>query len=161
MMEPDAVLRAARERLEPIVAELLNGRGELAVPMFTVPTQEPVAVPADEYRARFSQPLRLSQMYQMTVERGGAAQFAVNLDDQLVRGANGETVGACSDISSALQRAINAQTPYVIEVPVTKSEGLASDDVGGVGPKLLLKGREIPVDVDGSLLPGENLIKTA
>ncbi|MBL8883247.1 MAG: hypothetical protein JNL45_17215 [Hyphomicrobium sp.] len=76
-------------------------------------------------------------------------------------GANGETIGACSDMAGALQRAINAKTPYVIEVPVTKSEGLASDDVGGVGPKLLIKGREIPVDVEGSLLPGENLIKTA
>ncbi len=76
-------------------------------------------------------------------------------------GANGETIGQCSDIAGALQRAINSNTPYCIEVPVTKSEGLASDDVGGIGPKLLIKGREIPVDTEGSLLPGENLLKKA
>lgn len=76
-------------------------------------------------------------------------------------GANGEVIGQCSDISAALQRAINSNVPYIIEIPVTKSEGLASDDVGGVGPKLLLKGREIPVDTDGSLLPGENLLPKA
>ncbi len=76
-------------------------------------------------------------------------------------GANGEVISKCSDMAGALQRAINSNVPYIIEVPVTKSEGLASDDVGGVGPKLLLKGREIPVDVEGSFLPGENLLKKA
>jgi acetolactate synthase-1/2/3 large subunit len=76
-------------------------------------------------------------------------------------GADGEVIGKCSDMAGALQRAINSKTPYIIEVPVTKAEGLASDDVGGIGPKLLLKGREIPVSDEGSLMPGENLLKKA
>lgn len=76
----------------PVIAELLNEHDELATPSFTVPTQEPVAVPADKYRLRVSQPGRFSQSYQVAIERGlFPAQFAFNLDDQMLAGADGST----------------------------------------------------------------------
>lgn len=74
----------------PIAAELLDNRGELAGPKFTVPTQEPVAVAADEYRLRLSSTGRLSQQFETTVERGlWPATYAVNLEDQLIGLAKG------------------------------------------------------------------------
>lgn len=69
-------------------------------------------------------------------------------------GAEGEALSMGGDVGAALQRAINANKPYIIEIPCTKVEGLASEDLGGVGPKLLLAGREMPVDNAGSVLPG-------
>lgn len=73
-------------------------------------------------------------------------------------GAYGESVRETGDIAGALQRAIDSGKPALIEIPVSKTQGLASDPVGGVGPNLLLKGREIPVDTAGSMYPGENLL---
>lgn len=74
-------------------------------------------------------------------------------------GAHGESVGKTGDIAGALQRAIDSGKPALIEIPVTKTQGLASDPVGGIGPNLLLKGREIAAaDPAGAMYPGENLL---
>ncbi|CAD5372761.1 Cyclohexane-1,2-dione hydrolase [Rubrivivax sp. A210] len=73
-------------------------------------------------------------------------------------GAGGESVRKSGDILGALQRGLESGKPYVIEVPVNKTEGLCSDDIGGCGPRLILPGRDIPVDNTGSRLPGENLL---
>lgn len=72
-------------------------------------------------------------------------------------GAGGELIQSADNIGPALQRAIDSGKPYLIQIPVNKAEGLASDPVGGVGPNLLLKGREVPVDNSGSMYPGESL----
>lgn len=72
-------------------------------------------------------------------------------------GAEGESIRKTGDLAGALQRALNSGKPYVIEIPVTKQEGLASDNVGGVGPNLLPKGKVVALDNVGHMYAGENL----
>ncbi len=62
--------RDVQNRSSTITAELFNRHGELAVPAFTVPTQEPFAVPEGEYQVQLSSSGRLSETYQLSVERG-------------------------------------------------------------------------------------------
>ena len=75
-------------------------------------------------------------------------------------GAHGELIRDAGDIGPALQRAIDSGKPALIEIPVSKTQGMGSDPVGGVGPNLLLTGRDIPVDTAGAMYPGENLLHT-
>ncbi len=68
-----------------LVAEVLAGdREELVLPAFTVPTQQPVSLPAGEYRVRLSstEPTVLSETYLLTVERGPEQRFDIRLDDR-------------------------------------------------------------------------------
>ena len=69
----------------PLVAELLDTHGNQAAPTFTVPTQEPIAVGAGDYRLLLSAAGRLSQTYGLSIKRGSMpSQFSLNLDDQLL-----------------------------------------------------------------------------
>lgn len=72
-------------------------------------------------------------------------------------GAGAELIQSPDNIGPALQRALDSGKPYLIQIPVGRAEGLSSDPVGGVGPNLLLKGREVSVDVSGAMYPGEHL----
>jgi hypothetical protein len=58
-------------------AEILDDQDGLVVPPFTVPTREPVALPAGEYRVRLSSPGTLSETYRFLVERGQEHDFRV------------------------------------------------------------------------------------
>jgi serine/threonine protein kinase/outer membrane protein assembly factor BamB len=87
----------------PLVSELLDQRDELAVPSFTVPTQEPIAIPAGEYRLRLSAPGRLSETFGVFVDRGAQAlQSSLNLEDQLLEPAGGRGPSLNVDLSYAL-----------------------------------------------------------
>ena len=68
-----------------ITTELVGESGELAVPPFTVPTGDPVAVPAGDYQLRASSDGRLSQDYRINVLRGiEPKEYRLNLEDQLL-----------------------------------------------------------------------------
>lgn len=71
-------------------------------------------------------------------------------------GADGERIEQVADLRSALQRGLASDKPYVIDIPVDPTEGFPEN--GAVGPAFLLKGREIPADVNGGLIAGEHLI---
>jgi outer membrane protein assembly factor BamB len=65
-----------------LTAELLTDKGDLAVPRFTVPTEEPLAVPAGSYRLRLHGRGLLDETYLVEVERGKEATYEVGLNDQ-------------------------------------------------------------------------------
>jgi acetolactate synthase-1/2/3 large subunit len=71
-------------------------------------------------------------------------------------GADGEKIGKTEDIGAALERGFESKLPYVIDVPVDRAEGFPENATSG--PMMLIKGREIPVDSDGSILAGEHLV---
>ena len=64
-----------------LLAEVLAG-DESTVARATVPTAEPIALPAGDYRVRLSAPGYLSQTYVVTVERGISQGFRVDLEDR-------------------------------------------------------------------------------
>jgi hypothetical protein len=77
----------------PLAAEVLHEqRDEPAGPRFTVPTQEPLALPAGNYRLRLTTTNRLSETFHLLVERGDRVarsatdsvrqQIAVELTDR-------------------------------------------------------------------------------
>jgi outer membrane protein assembly factor BamB len=63
-------------------AEMVDDRGALAVPRFTIPTQEPVSLPTGSYQLRLTGPSLLSETYQLFVERGERLEFKVPPDDR-------------------------------------------------------------------------------
>ena len=63
---------------QPLTAELLDGQDRL-IREFTVPTREPVEVPAGEYQLRLSGKDRVSSTYQVQVPRRFGAQGNVSL----------------------------------------------------------------------------------
>jgi outer membrane protein assembly factor BamB len=65
-----------------LTGELLTDKGDLAVPRFTVPTEEPLAVPAGSYRLRLHGRGLLDETYLVEVERGQEATYEVSLNDQ-------------------------------------------------------------------------------
>jgi hypothetical protein len=71
----------------PLAAEILDESGQPVSKSFTVPTQEPVAVPAGDYWLRLSAEGRMSQSYRMSVRRGDSTvpmKHSLNLEDQLL-----------------------------------------------------------------------------
>jgi hypothetical protein len=126
----------------PIAAELLDDQGQLATPMFTVPTQVPVAVPAGEYQARLSAAGRLSQIYRLAIPRGVfPIETALNLDDQLL--------GPGSDGSVALA----VQRDYAVVKRGTQSDILLLENQGIRYPGWLVPGRAWTLPLDK---PAEN-----
>jgi hypothetical protein len=63
-------------------AELLTPAGEQACPGFTVPTEEPLALPAGDYLLRLRGRGYLDESYQVRVERGFERAFDVSLGEQ-------------------------------------------------------------------------------
>jgi serine/threonine protein kinase/outer membrane protein assembly factor BamB len=64
----------------PLTAEVLFAdRDDQVVKPFTVPTQEPVALPAGSYRLRLSGQGMLSETVQLLVRKGARHQFSVEL----------------------------------------------------------------------------------
>jgi outer membrane protein assembly factor BamB/tRNA A-37 threonylcarbamoyl transferase component Bud32 len=63
-------------------AELFTESGELATPPFTVPTQEPLSVPAGPYRLGLRGPRSLDETYLVQIERGKERAFDVGLHEQ-------------------------------------------------------------------------------
>ncbi|MBY0528474.1 MAG: protein kinase [Gemmataceae bacterium] len=63
-------------------AEVLGADDQLAVPAFTVPTQEWLSLLEGDYRVRLSQPGLLSETVQLHIERGVRQQFKVELGNR-------------------------------------------------------------------------------
>jgi len=66
----------------PLTAEVFDDSGQLVIPPFTVPTEQPVPLPAGEYRVQFSAPGELSQTQLFTVDRGWEPEYKVDLSDR-------------------------------------------------------------------------------
>ncbi len=64
----------------PLVAELLDGEGQLVNGPFTVPVQSPVAVPSGSYRLQLSGEGFLSETFLLEIERGSHQKIDVGLD---------------------------------------------------------------------------------
>ena len=65
---------------EPLTAEILQpDRDEPVGEPFTVPTRSPVAIPEGDYRVRLSAPGKLSETYQLRLERGLPQDYQVDL----------------------------------------------------------------------------------
>lgn len=67
-----------------LVTEIFDESGTLALPEFTMPTLQPVALPEGSYLARFSAPEQLSEEYQLLVERENTHRFNIALEDRRV-----------------------------------------------------------------------------
>ena len=68
-----------------LVAEVLEaGQDRAVMPSFTVPTTEPVALPAGSYRLRLSTPGQAAETTQLLVERGQQRDYTVGLKQQLL-----------------------------------------------------------------------------
>ncbi len=68
-----------------LVAEVLEaGQDRPVVPSFTVPTTEPVTLPAGSYRLRLSTPGQAAETTQLLVERGQQRDYTVGLKQQLL-----------------------------------------------------------------------------
>ncbi len=63
-------------------AEVLDARDEPIMPAFTVPTRQPVSLPAGTHRVRISGPRRLSETYSLLVERGLERSFEIGPSDR-------------------------------------------------------------------------------
>ena len=66
----------------PLTAEVLTAAGELVVPSFTVPNEQPVPVPEGEYRLRVAGKGALSKTAWITLTRGQTQQLEVELDHE-------------------------------------------------------------------------------
>ncbi len=66
----------------PLTAEVLTRSGSLAVPPFTIPSQQPVSVPAGEYRLRVSGRGHFSKTSLLTLHRGQPEVRDVDLEQE-------------------------------------------------------------------------------
>jgi serine/threonine protein kinase len=65
---------------EPLIAEVLEPNHDArVVEPFTVPTKSPLALPAGDYRVRLSAPRKVSETYQLRLERGLNQNYDVDL----------------------------------------------------------------------------------
>jgi outer membrane protein assembly factor BamB/tRNA A-37 threonylcarbamoyl transferase component Bud32 len=65
-----------------LTAELLTDEGERACPPFTVPTEEPLALPEGHYQLRLRGRGFMEESFQVQVERGREQAFLVGLGEQ-------------------------------------------------------------------------------
>jgi serine/threonine protein kinase/outer membrane protein assembly factor BamB len=65
-----------------LVGELIDEEGERATPRFTIPTEEPLSLPAGSYRLRVRGRGFLDDTYQVLLERGREKAFSIGLEDQ-------------------------------------------------------------------------------
>jgi hypothetical protein len=63
-------------------AEVFDAGGNLVLPPFTVPTEEPLTLPGGWYRLRLVAPGRLSEDYQILVEEGRQRTVTVGANDR-------------------------------------------------------------------------------
>jgi hypothetical protein len=63
----------------PYVAEVLDEQGRRVIPTFTVPTEQPVALPEGQYRLRLSALGLLSETFDLHVTRGRFTPYEVGL----------------------------------------------------------------------------------
>ena len=79
--------RLARVALDtdqpPLVAEIIAETGDIAARQ-TVPTQQPIEVPAGNYRLRVSGEGRLSESFLLSLNRGNAPKITLNLEERLL-----------------------------------------------------------------------------
>lgn len=68
----------------PLVAEIRDSLGQ-SVALQTIPTQEPIDIPAGPYQLQISGESRLSETYRMDLQRGESPLLDVNLDESLLR----------------------------------------------------------------------------
>jgi outer membrane protein assembly factor BamB len=66
----------------PLMAEVLNGKGERVVPAFTLPTPDPVALPAGDHRLRLTRSGLWTETYDFTLRRGELASRSLDLGDR-------------------------------------------------------------------------------
>jgi outer membrane protein assembly factor BamB/tRNA A-37 threonylcarbamoyl transferase component Bud32 len=62
--------------------EVLDEKDELVLPAFTVPTRQPVSLLAGKHRLRISGPRRLSETYELLVERGLQRSYQIGPSDR-------------------------------------------------------------------------------
>lgn len=67
----------------PLVAEFFDTNGQRIAAAETIPTAEPVSLPADEYLLRVSAKGRLSETYRAQLQRDEHLELELDLDDQL------------------------------------------------------------------------------
>ena len=67
----------------PLVAEFLDTNGQRIASAETIPTAEPVSLPAGEYLLRVSGEGRLSEMYRAQLQRDEYVELKLDLEDQL------------------------------------------------------------------------------
>jgi hypothetical protein len=66
-------------------AEMFDAEGNLVLLPFTVPTEQPLALPGGWYRLTLKAPGRLSENYQILVEEGRQRTFTVGANDRALR----------------------------------------------------------------------------
>jgi hypothetical protein len=82
-----AYLQLATNR-PPLVAEVLSSRDAAPLATQTVPTQNPIELPAGDYRLRITGDGRMSQDYQVALARQARTEQRIDLEDQLLWGLN-------------------------------------------------------------------------
>jgi outer membrane protein assembly factor BamB len=66
----------------PLMGEVLNPKGERVVPAFTLPTPEPISLPAGDHTLRLTCPGLWTEMYDFTLRRGELVSRSLNLNDR-------------------------------------------------------------------------------
>jgi hypothetical protein len=66
----------------PLVVEVLDKSGRRIIPSRTLPTSEPVSLPAGDFRLQITGEGRLGQSYHVSIPRGQGLSLDVNLEDQ-------------------------------------------------------------------------------
>lgn len=74
-------------------------------------------------------------------------------------GGDGEAIASADEIGPALQRARGSGVPYIIEVPITTDVHLVNNNA--TGPLFMMEGRDIPADMSGTRVVGENQVADA
>lgn len=69
----------------PLTAEVIDERGELVVPTFTVPNEQPVTVPAGDYLLRVSGRGALSRSARFGLHKSQKLELDVDLDREQIR----------------------------------------------------------------------------
>jgi outer membrane protein assembly factor BamB len=66
----------------PLMGEVLNPKGERIVPAFTLPTPEPISLPAGDHTLRLTCPGLWTETYDFTLRRGELVSHSLNLNDR-------------------------------------------------------------------------------
>jgi predicted Ser/Thr protein kinase len=68
----------------PLTAELLDAADERILPPMSLPTLDPVELPAGDYRLRLSGPKRLSETFDVSLERGAMLTRKLDLEGRVL-----------------------------------------------------------------------------